>query len=863
MNEEVQPLLVTKLTIPLLKPVYVPRAALLRRLDAGLDGKLMAVLAGAGFGKTTLLAEWSAGHPGAVAWLALDAADNHPLRFLAYVVAALQTCLPDFGMDLLARLRSPEPPTLDMALYALVNALASVPQPLALVLDDYHVIDHEAIHEAVVFLLDYLPPQVTLVVASRADPPLQLSRLRARGELLELRVADLRFSAADAAEYLNGVMQLGLSAADVEALESRTEGWIAGLQLAALALRSDDADPSALVREFSGSHRYVLDYLLEEVLALQPEPVRRFLLETSFLKQLTASLCDAVTGGTDSQRMLETLERHNLFVVPLDSSRRWYRYHHLFADLLQAHLLAEDRQAARDLNRRAAHWHAENGLPEAAIGYALDAEAYDFAADLISGPGAVTAHRGHIAMLMRWYRALPPGYAARDARLGPLFGMAFALNGRWQEAEALLKAYDLRVVDSEMNAGRLLRAYLLPSAAPPDVDVSTAGDLPGYVQQALQALALSVHDLRGGSAFMAQAQHAAEQAADATMALTALFHRCRFDVLSGALTQAEAEGREALRRLLGFPADALPAASLAHVSLGRVALERNTLSAAAEHLARAMQIAEASGLRTGLFSSATMMQAEVLQGQGEPDRANEAAVRALAYAQQADPPEEAEWLRVYQARVWLVQGNISAAAGWLRAFVPGQLPPSRFYPPHIDTVTRARVLLAQRQYDAAITLLHTVTAAPPHLLTVEALAALALARAAQGDHVHARLVLQQALTVAEPESQLRPFIDLGAPLRRLLLQLLEAWPEERFARVVLAALPGEDAGIGAVERLSDRELDVLRLIVAGLSNDEIAQALTIAPSTVKWYVNVLYGKLHVKTRAQAIARAHALHLLAD
>lgn len=857
MSEHDVPLLITKLYQPQARANAVSREPLLRRLDAGLGGKLIAVLAAAGFGKTTLLADWCASHDGQVAWLSLDEGDNHPARFLTYVLAALQTCVPDVLQSL--PYSGPLHPPFEPLLYGLVNALAAVQQPVILVLDDYHIIDNAQVHAVVTFLLDNLSPNVTFVVASRTDPPLHLSRLRARGELLELRAADLRFTTEDAARFLNVTMGLDLTGETVAALESRTEGWVAGLHLAALALRDGSADAETFVRDFSGSHRFVLDYLLEEVLARQPEDLRAFLLQTSFLRQMNPDLCDAVTGDSNAHAMLETLVRNNLFLVPLDINGYWYRYHHLFADLLRARMAYEDGALLRTLQVRAAHWHASHDMPEVAVSYALAGGDVTLAADLIAGAAATAAYRGDVTLLMDWYLAFPANYVVADARLASLFGMAFALNGRWQEAGSLLGATS-GAHDANYPAV-LLRAYLLPNVDDmPDVEALLTADLPDYSMQMLQAIVASVHgDMRAASDQMALAQAAAERAGDETQALIALFHRCRLDVLLGALTQAEAEARGALRRLTTFGTTALPTACLAHVTLGRVAIERDDLLVAEAHLLQALQLAEQTGVRTGFLSSATLMLAETQQAAGEAAAAASRAERAVTLAQQFDPPAEVEWLRVYQARIWLLQGNVTPAAQWLRAAEHVVLPPSKFYPRNIDTVTRARVHLALRQVDEAIALLMRVTADPPNLLTVEAYAALAIARQAQGDHVSAGLALGQALALAEPEARLRPFLDLGAPLHKLLAKLVETQPHQAFARTVLDHFPRLDEQ-SDIDPLSEREREVLRLIAAGYTNDEIAQALTLAISTVKWYVNVIYGKLHVSNRVQAIVRAQALGL---
>ena len=385
------PILATKLSVPPSRPSVVPRPCLIERLDEGLQSRLILVSAPAGFGKTTMVSEWAAGcsrlepevRP---AWLSLDEGDGDPARFLAYLVAALRTVAADVGEGVLGMLQSPQPPPTESMLTALLNEIATLPHGVVLVLDDYHVVDSEPVDEALAFLLEHLPPQMHLVIATREDPHLPLARWRARGQLTELRAADLRFTPSEAAEFLNRVMGLDLSAEDITALETRTEGWIAGLQMAALSIQGR-SDAAGFIQAFTGSHRFVLDYLVEEVLQRQPERARSFLLQTAILDKLCGALCDAVTGQKHGKGMLERLERGNLFVVPLDDERQWYRYHHLFADVLQAHLLEEQPDQLPALHRRASEWYEENGSRSDAIRHALCAEDFEWAADLIELAG--------------------------------------------------------------------------------------------------------------------------------------------------------------------------------------------------------------------------------------------------------------------------------------------------------------------------------------------------------------------------------------------------------------------------------------------------------------------------------------------
>jgi LuxR family maltose regulon positive regulatory protein len=666
-------------------------------------------------------------------------------------------------------------------------------------------------------------------------------------------------------------MQLDLPPDSIAALDSHTEGWIAGLQLAAIAMQNLLVDKQVFVQNFTGSNRFVLDYLIEEVLSRQPENVRRFLLQTSILHRLNGSLCSAVTGEADGQGMIEHLERNNLFLVPLDQSRQWYRYHHLFGDLLQTRLLAEYPGTPKELRQRAARWHEENGFPEDAVVYALAAEDFEYAAQIITGPAVNVARRGEATTLLEWYKAFPPDFVESSPRLSLHFGLAFALSGRWNEAETLLNKIQQQDIASRPD-DVLLLAYLVASYrhdAARLARIAEEAELalrtqPDPTTKLVLALITSLSgNLRDACQLLAEAQEGSERQGEISQAFTALFHQCRFRVFLGDLQAAHTLSRNALLRINGLGSPAQPMAIFAHVSLGRIFIEWNDLDNAAHHLAQAIRLAELTGFVTGILSSATMMQAEVKQAQGESEGAIQAAEAAIVYAERYDPPAEVAWLKTYQARIWLTQGNVAAAVDWMRSMQDQQYPPSMFYPHTIQEVTQARTLLAQRKTETAIAILTRLTAAPPDLLTVEALALLALARQSQGDSVHAILALEQALSLAQAENRIRTFFDLGSPMVKLLTRFCEAYPEHEYTHQLLNTLPTGPQTTPLIDPLSERELEVLRLIVAGHSNDEIAQILTLALSTVKWYINTLYSKLHVKTRSQAIARTHELKLLVD
>src|SRR6266550_2279472 len=484
------PILATKLYLPRLRPNVVSRPRLLERLNEGLHRNLTLIAASAGFGKTTLVSEWVEGieRPRArTAWLSLDEGDNDPARFLAYLVAALQTIAATIGEGVLGMLQSSQPPPPEAILTALLNEITTLPDHFVLVLDDYHVIDAKPVDIALTYLVEHLPPQMHLVIATREDPQLPLARFRARSHLTELRAADLRFTASEAAAFLNQVMGLSLSAADIAALKDHTEGWIAGLQLAALSMQGHQ-DVPGFIRAFAGDHRYIVDYLVEEVLQRQPEPVRSFLLQTAILDRLNGPLCDAVTGQEEGNARLEALERGNFFVVPLDDTRHWYRYHHLFGEVLSAHLLVEQPDQVATLHRRASEWYEQNGSVADAIRHAMEAFDFKRAADLVELAVPAMLRSRQEATLLGWLKALPDELVHVRPVLSAGYAGALLVSGELEGVEARLRGAE-RWLDTTADRTEFAIA---PSAEMVVVDEAEFRRLPGSiaVYRAGQAQAL-------------------------------------------------------------------------------------------------------------------------------------------------------------------------------------------------------------------------------------------------------------------------------------------------------------------------------------------------------------------------------------
>jgi LuxR family transcriptional regulator, maltose regulon positive regulatory protein len=906
-------LLATKLHIPRPRPGFLGRPRLLERLTEGTGGALTLACAPAGFGKTSLLGDWARHRRQPVAWLSLDGGDNDPVRFWRYVAAALDELRPGVRQRVDALLQGAQPP-LETVLTVLVNELVEGSEQVVLVLDDYHLVEAASVHESLAGLLERLPPQLRLVLASRADPPLALARLRASGQLTELREADLRFTREEAATLLRTAVGPGLPEAAVAALGDRTEGWAAGLQLAALSLRGR-GDVEALVARFSGSHRFVLDYLCEEVLDRQPPELRRFLVETSILERLSGPLCAAVTGRDDSQALLEQAERANLFLHPLDEVRGWWRYHHLFADLLCVRLRQERPDRVEGLHRRAAGWCEAQGLADEAIGHALAAGDATWAARLIERQVDARLLRWEGVTLQRWLAALPaelvrsrPRLALAQARLALISGQLEAIEGPLDAAER--RAADAADEPYEPSVGRAasMMANLPASIALQRADLAQLrGDADRTMASARRALAalnegewmleslarwhLAVAEWLAGRLAEAEAAlassiagwRAASHRAPAAAALgyhyLGLVQRDR-----GRLEAALATYREALAVAADPNGPAPQVAGVAQVGMAGVLYERGELDAALGHasegVALCRQLVYTSPLATGLVTLAWIRQAR-------GDRAG--ALAAIAKAERVGvSPEVVALLNpvpAEQARLALAQGDVDAAVGWVRACGLGA-EDEPGYPREREYLVLARVLLARLAPGQALGLLdrlHARAAAQGRTRSVIEVRTLqALARAAGGDQAGAQAALADALTLAAPEGHVRVFVDEGPPMAALLRELVgrrqerpaaaDAVPRDYLARLMEAfeqaglpvRLPVRRGGVvvtGLVEPLSARELEVLRLLATGAPNRAIAKELVVTLDTVKRHLSNLFSKLEVANRTQAVTRARELGLL--
>jgi LuxR family maltose regulon positive regulatory protein len=897
-------LLTTKLCIPPLRADLVQRPRLAERLNAGLvlgsahEGgpqerlgfarRLTLVSAPAGFGKTTLVTEWLSDSEHPCAWLSLDESDNDPSRFFTYLLAALQRVDPNIGQAALIMQQSPQPPPPEALATSLINDVASTPQPFILVLDDYQLIQSLPIHQQLSFLLEHLPAEMHLVIATREDPPLPLARLRGRGQITDIRQRDLKLTVGETTSFLRQVMQLDLSSKDVAALQRRTEGWIAGLQLAALSMQRSE-NVQQFVADFSGSHRYILDYLVEEVFRRQSPDVQDFLLKTSILDRLASPLCNAVTGREDAQQVLLGLDQANLFIVRLDESRQWYRYHRLFQHLLRIQGEATERAP---LHLRAARWYAQHGFLDEAMNHTLAAEDWDEAERLVEPAAAQAINLGRHATVRRWLDAMPEGRLRASSALATLKGWVLLPLGQFDAAEAWAALADDLLPADASSVSRALVACLHIYVA------HVQYEIPRVIELAHQALELleegDPYGLRGVAlANLASAQMIMGDLPAATQTYREM---ARLGQEAGHLIslvgawsslawllhlqieprEALALGRQALERAVGPRGEPLLLAGQAHVVLGMIAYERNELALAGEHLAQGVQLAQQVGPSTGVMQAAFLL-AWIQELSGEREAALATASSTRQAAAQLNLPLVDAYVAACDAGFALRLGNVDAAARW--AETAGLSPDDRVqFEREGEYSTFARLLLAQgrpAEAQALVANLEQFSQARGlrrSLLTVHILRA--QAERALGQEAEALASLEHALHLAAPAGYVRAFLDEGPAVLDLLPRVRAAAPA--FVDQVLAAVSGEKRlAVGEeptplptmppspalVEPLSERELEVLGLVAQGLTNREIAEQLYITVGTVKTHVHNIYGKLGVHRRTEAVARARQLELV--
>ncbi len=905
------PLLTTKLHIPSPLVNAVARPRLMARLDEGLrlGQRLVLVAAPAGYGKTTLLADWIAGQHGQIGWLTLDEDDNDPIRFWDYFVAALCRAAA-IAPDAPDALQSLQPPRLSDRMAALINQInqGKMASNLLIVLDDYHLISEQSVHDALTFLLEHQPANLRLILATRADPPLPIARLRARGQLTELRQADLCFTPQEAAEFLNRHMGLRLTTSDIAALDVRTEGWIAGLHMAALALQGNpDYYTGQFITTFTGTHRYILDYLIEEVLQREPPPIQAFLLQTSILERLCAPLCDAMLENTahscaDSQITLEYLERSNLFIIPLDGQREWYRYHHLFSDLLRQRLRRTWPERIASLHRRAAGWYeTQNQLPDA-ITHALAASDSAWASDLIERVAELTLMRGQVRTLLNWIGALPNQAIRTRPMLCVYHAWLLLLSGQPFEA------VQARLQDVEQHANLIpgpamaLRAWLaaLRMELTPAIDLAhQALTLLPQENVLLRSLMLWIvsayaltdqeHDIL--TQILDQAAQTPQRRDHLMINIIALNQLADFCMRQGQLDRAQELYQRALEQATDAQGGYSLIAGQVLVGLGDLACERYDLDTAARYLEQGISLIEQWN-RTGAIEAYISL-ARLEWARGQAGRTQDALDRARQLAAQFDLTEFDDWaVAMVQAQLWIAQDNLDAAQRWAQT---RQLAPIEtawpqeqdMRPEHrlrkYELTVLARLLMAQGQPQTALSVLSAILPVaerqqrPALLIEIHLLRALALD--ALGRRQQALAALDRALELAQPQRYTRAFGSMGAslfPLLRLaahgaqaayatrLLTILgpeSRSPESRSNTPPQPDHPAHMTTPALPEPLSEREGEVLRLLASALSTEEIAHKLYLSVHTVRSHIKSLYSKLNVHNRYQAIERARELDLL--
>ena len=882
------PIIATKLYFPPMRFKVVARPRLVQKLMDGMRGPLTLISAPVGYGKTTLMSEWhsGAGSDFPAAWLSLDSKDNDLERFLNYLTAALESIKPGIGSQTASLLNSPQLPPLEAILTTFINDIDSCKTDIVLVVDDYQVITDPTIHHAISFVLDHCPSKLHLVLLTRVDPPFPLARLRVRKELTEIRAADLRFTVPEIEDFLTNVMQIKLPTSDVNTLEAQTEGWIAGLQLAALSLQSSE-DFSTFMENFSGSHHYVVDYMIEEVLNRQPEEVKSFLLQTSILQRMNASLCNSILQRTDSQSMLERLELRNLFVIPLDEQRQWYRYHHFFRDLLRNRLQHSHPAKIPELHHLASSWYQKNGLLPEALDHAISGAHYEDAAAMIENQGNSMLANGTWGQLLKWLKTLPDEIILARPLLAVFYIWGLVLSSQMEDVEkrlmdlehALSKgdwpAKENQILHWHLRAIRGRAAYLsgdfqmavdLTSEALEHLDEQekTFRSILGITLGSSYFLA---GELSAASRILAETQKISQQADNLIYAIDAAGALAQIQEAQGNLRDAAETYQEIIRLSQKHVNTNLMAA---YLNLGNVLYEWNKLEEAEKNYQACLEISEKIHSPDGtLFALLGLARAS--QAQGDDDR----SVKFIRLAEQNLPNFSQSILGLYAeallAQIALSRGDLKSAANWAAGHcLPAEESLiSNLFMRKVEYLTIARMMILQNQAEEAEEFLEKVYNAAEtaglYSAQIEALVLIALARGKQNNTPGAMMTLVQALEYAEPAGYIRIFADVGEPFIGLLQQAglqsnLRVYVE-KILSAINSAEPNAPATGNLPESLSERELEVLELLALGKTNKEIAKSLFLATGTVKKHLNNIYSKLGVNNRTECTRRAQEMKLI--
>ncbi|WP_420631574.1 LuxR C-terminal-related transcriptional regulator [Candidatus Leptofilum sp.] len=919
-------LLKTKLFVPRLRPLLVPRPRLFQKLNRSVQQncKLILVSAPAGFGKTTLVSDWIAAWQRAsesqakavhqIAWLSLDARDNDFVRFLTYIIAAIQTFAPAFGAKVTAMLQSPQLPSMESLLTMLLNEIATVQHQFILVLDDYHLIDEPGIDEAVAFVLAHMPPQMVLVITTREEPNLPLPRFRVRGQLAELRTQELRFTLSEATQFLNQVMGFDLSAAEIAALDSRTEGWIAGLQIAALALQGQSSisgrDGTAdFIQAFSGSHRFVMDYLVSEILQQQPEPVRSFLLQTAVLERLGGSLCDAVTGGKDSQEMLQSLDHHNLFLISLDGDRKWYRYHHLFADVLQKILMKEQPELVSRLHQRASQWYEQNELYEDAIRHALIAKDFAQVANLAELAWQAMDRSFHLAVWLRWVKKLPEALIRTRPVLCTQYAEALSNVSdletselRLRHAEQLLNASDSSLIEMVVIDEQQFRSLPAKIALVRAGNAQISGNIQDTKKYSQLALKLTPEadtfgraqaiiqlgftnwmsgDLEAARQSFADWIERMQQLGNSVFALASSFALADILIEQGQLREAIRAYQQALHDVAEDEPDVQRIISIQYLGLTMLYHELGDRESASRYLQKSRAFADKNTLINWPYRW-RVAQARLKESAGELG----AALHLLDEASRVYVINAVPDIRPVEAlkvNLFVKQGRLDKAMAWVHN---RQISANDevSYLHEFELITLARVLMAGYENGRKESALVTAMDLLARLLTaaeaggrmrnvLQILILQAIAQQLNGDLTLALRSLERALRLGAGEGYVGIFVDEGVAMGQLLREAAVRQIMPDYTGKLLAAFAAKEQDSQGkpflpeslpqplIEPLTQRELDVLRLLKSELSGPEIARELVVALSTVRTHTKSIYSKLNVNNRRTAVKRAEELHLI--